>query len=613
MASAGSQAFTACPRCHSLCVGNATLPCGHVICRKCVRRILQNEPKPTCPNCDCGIPRYQGQTIRQTIDQLDSDPVLEELVNEQLVRQSPSDCRKCDKMTATRVCLDCGCKDCGKCCGSCCARDHVVQDLASIAKNPKKAVTEPQAAAASQSCQRTASRKSELNSALRTLEELEEKLPMLLSVVKGDLEEKNQLLTRYQVSGALQSEEGSLAVRVNRLLDVCRPPCLDRLKEGVNTLLHPKHSRPIFPEGDIVGRYNTLIAQLHPKRVSEVTDRLPPHIEEVRKLNLFNVDVSVIGPEPPQEIREKEGTPPGPSSHDVHIDRCHDLTMEVHNITIHIGDRLAKLQVMTDTNIKAAVTDALVAKITWDEDRERKLRELRQQHIDELRREVGKVNEQKRKVEAELEEARQEAERVRQETKKLKTQLSEAKARGLEGEKYRKELKRRLQQAQERLRNAEIRVAILEQMLGEEKSKGDKRLADIIRLYEDKRRVEEQVMTFVIQVEEAHRQLLAGRHLDKQRLSDVIQRLFQQFNIRLLGADCGLRFLLDAPVSQWVKVVEKQMEVQAVLSDLIPEDARRAVAWAEVTPFGPSGEDIDLQIGRPLPVPDTFPATVSLV
>nr|KAG5700418.1 hypothetical protein BaRGS_010331 [Batillaria attramentaria] len=286
--------------------------------------------------------------------------------------------------------------------------------------------------------------------------------------------------------------------------------------------------------------------------------------------------------------------------------------MEVHNITIHIGDRLAKLQVMTDTNIKAAVTDALVAKITWDEDRERKLRELRQQHIDELRREVAKVNEEKRKVEAELEEARQEVERVRQETKKLKTQLSEAKARGLEGEKYRKELERRLQQAQERLRNAEIRVVILEQMLGEEKSKGDKRLADIIRLYEDKKRVEEQVMTFVIQVEEAHRQLLAGRHLDKQRLSDVIQRLFQQFNIRLLGADCGLRFLLDAPVSQWVKVVEKQMEVQAVLSDLIPEDARRAVAWAEVTPFGPSGEDIDLQIGRPLPVPDAFPATVSL-
>nr|KAG5688217.1 hypothetical protein BaRGS_003116 [Batillaria attramentaria] len=108
---------------------------------------------------------------------------------------------------------------------------------------------------------------------------------------------------------------------------------------------------------------------------------------------------------------------------------------------------------------------------------------------------------------------------------------------------------------QEEQRAAEERVATLRGKLRQEKTKGDKRVADITRHYEEeKKRVEEQVMTFVI---------------------------------------------------QWVKVVEKQLEIQAVLSDLIPEDARQDVTWTEVTQYGPSAEDIDLRIGQPLPLPDT--------
>nr|KAG5688211.1 hypothetical protein BaRGS_003110 [Batillaria attramentaria] len=254
--------------------------------------------------------------------------------------------------------------------------------------------------------------------------------------------------------------------------------------------------------------------------------------------------------------------------------------METHNITINIGHRLAELQVITDTNINEAVTEALVAKVTWEEDRERELRELSERHTEEMRRVEGELEEERRRGEAALEEARRGEERARQVTQTLQTQLSEAEARGRMDKRDREELEQRVQQIQEEQRAAEERVATLRGKLREEKTKGDKRLAAITRRYEEeKKRVEEQVMTFVIQVEDVHRQLLERQHHDEERLSDVIQRLFSQFNIRLLGTDCGLRFLLDAPVSQWVKVVENQLEIQAVLSasDTGRRQARRDV------------------------------------
>ncbi|KAK7467988.1 hypothetical protein BaRGS_00036766, partial [Batillaria attramentaria] len=223
-----------------------------------------------------------------------------------------------------------------------------------------------------------------------------------------------------------------------------------------------------------------------------------------------------------------------------------------------VGDIAGRYHFTPPTRaVQSSVTEALVAKVTWDGDRERELRELTE-------------------------------------------------ARGRMDKRDREELEQRVQQMQEEQRAAEERVATLRGKLRQEKTKGDKRVADITRRYkEDKKRVEEQVMTFVIQVEDVHRQLLERQHHDEERLSDAIQRLFSQFNIRLLGTDCGLRFLFDAPVSQWVKVVEKQLEIQAVLSHLIPEDARQDVTWTEVTQYRPKAEDIDLRIGQPLPLPDT--------
>nr|KAG5687689.1 hypothetical protein BaRGS_005940 [Batillaria attramentaria] len=59
--------------------------------------------------------------------------------------------------------------------------------------------------------------------------------------------------------------------------------------------------------------------------------------------------------------------------------------------------------------------------------------------------------------------------------------------------------------------------------------------------------------------------------------AEGIERLFHEHNIRLLGVDCGLNFLLDAPTEQWVSVVEHQLEVQALLEELLPDDVRQRV------------------------------------
>nr|KAG5687686.1 hypothetical protein BaRGS_005937 [Batillaria attramentaria] len=118
--------------------------------------------------------------------------------------------------------------------------------------------------------------------------------------------------------------------------------------------------------------------------------------------------------------------------------------------------------------------------------------------------------------------------------------------------------------------------------LDKEKADGEKRLENMRKDFEEKkRRQEENTMSFVLKIEERDRRLLAetASRLDRAQLPEVLQRLFHEHNIRLLGVDCGLTFLLDAPTEQWVSVVEHQLEVQALLGKLLPDDVRQRVRW----------------------------------
>nr|KAG5690597.1 hypothetical protein BaRGS_022601 [Batillaria attramentaria] len=97
-----------------------------------------------------------------------------------------------------------------------------------------------------------------------------------------------------------------------------------------------------------------------------------------------------------------------------------------------------------------------------------------------------------------------------------------------------------------------------------------------------RQRDEENVMTFVLKLENRDRQVVtevSDRLNDQQHVHDVIQRLIRDFNIRLLGVDCELNFLMAAPEAQWVSVVERHLEVQRVVEELLPDDVRREAKW----------------------------------
>jgi hypothetical protein len=105
-------------------------------------------------------------------------------------------------------------------------------------------------------------------------------------------------------------------------------------------------------------------------------------------------------------------------------------------------------------------------------------------------------------------------------------------------------------------------------------------------------------MTFVLRLEHREQEVLRqlGAHVESAGLQNVAQRLFTEHNVRLLAVDCGLRFVLEAPTSTWRGVVEKQLAIQATLTELLPEGEKQAARWSDVTQYG----DVDIHLGRPL-------------
>ncbi|KAK7444365.1 hypothetical protein BaRGS_00040415 [Batillaria attramentaria] len=128
------------------------------------------------------------------------------------------------------------------------------------------------------------------------------------------------------------------------------------------------------------------------------------------------------------------------------------------------------------------------------------------------------------------------------------------------------------------------------------------------RYEEDMRREAERVQTFVLRLEERFGDMLeaAVAQMEEGDLEDVVQSLLQDFNIRLLGINCGLSVLMDVPQDQWQEVQRRQAEIQDRLRRLFPERLRQEVTWQEAMPTsGPSFDDVDLRAGETLPVQDT--------
>jgi hypothetical protein len=155
----------------------------------------------------------------------------------------------------------------------------------------------------------------------------------------------------------------------------------------------------------------------------------------------------------------------------------------------------------------------------------------------------------------------------------------------------------------ERQSQSAQRVSKLADQLRHQEKEKEAQLAALQRAFHsEKKQEQDKVINFVMRLEERDQNVLreAARAMETTQICDVIRRLFDEHNIRLMGVDCGLSFLLEAPLAQWVSVAERELLLQQVchaLAELLPDDFRRTASWSDV---GEIGDDVDIQLGKPL-------------
>nr|KAG5694782.1 hypothetical protein BaRGS_002735 [Batillaria attramentaria] len=144
------------------------------------------------------------------------------------------------------------------------------------------------------------------------------------------------------------------------------------------------------------------------------------------------------------------------------------------------------------------------------------------------------------------------------------------------------------------------------QQLESEKCRMEAELASLYRTHQaEKRKERQKLKRFVLQMEKEKGKLLKEvlkKIREKNVMSKLVQRLFDDFQVRLLGVDSGLRFLMDVPVEEWNELQKKARELQKVMEEmLLRKREQKGVTWTEVTQCGPEGGETDLRLGRPIP------------
>ena len=77
---------TDCPRCGRLCLGASILPCGHLVCKRCLRFLLEEDDSQgfTCPTCGGQVDRQAKGPRSQRLETFPADAVMQCLVDEKL-------------------------------------------------------------------------------------------------------------------------------------------------------------------------------------------------------------------------------------------------------------------------------------------------------------------------------------------------------------------------------------------------------------------------------------------------------------------------------------------------------------------------------------------------
>nr|KAG5699680.1 hypothetical protein BaRGS_022078 [Batillaria attramentaria] len=137
-----------------------------------------------------------------------------------------------------------------------------------------------------------------------------------------------------------------------------------------------------------------------------------------------------------------------------------------------------------------------------------------------------------------------------------------------------------------------------QQQLQAEKRRAEEELAALYHTHQkDKTTERERVKTFFTGIQQKKTSLLEQvmkRIEEKDVLSKLVQQLCEEFDVRLLAIDSGLRFLMDVPVEEWEGVKELQEKIKKLLEDaLLPKQKKEKVTWTEVTSCSTQMGDAD--------------------
>lgn len=130
-----------CPVCHKDYTDPKILPCGHIVCQKCVLSWLQtHSEKAECPLCSQPIlssaKKRQGE-FSTLVDALPTDHAKKMKTENQKILKDPEMCNVCNNRSEAKYfCFQCDTKLCSSC-SNChpnlsSTSDHVVKELNSL-------------------------------------------------------------------------------------------------------------------------------------------------------------------------------------------------------------------------------------------------------------------------------------------------------------------------------------------------------------------------------------------------------------------------------------------------------------------------------------------------
>ncbi|KAK7465974.1 hypothetical protein BaRGS_00037461, partial [Batillaria attramentaria] len=615
--------LTDCPGCKFHCVGPKILPCGHIICTKCLRESIEGQRSATvCEVCPHDVITAYRKTTREQIDEAGDDVILDELVANKMAMQGDIPCKACAMSVATKICLDCREYLCSRCCSDHAREnDHVLKGLSEISGSaPRVGERMPREDATEVQTTRAESLQQELQliditemQAKKASEDLDNivtqlknaNVPVGLEEVKENLKMNCQHLATYSCRLPTVPNVSTMAGRLRRLREECRPPSprtIDDLRSKTSSFIRIWDvARNVYDQGftdpgmslgspefrQVVQGEEILVCEKHEleegrRHRSEIeTSHATTSTTEDGFISTRDVATFILGKElieshdaatstnaagsdsesdtQDDEIKFTVSTVGETTQPKELLERPEERDAEVVQVNI---ERVGNLHVylvpegsFTNTeNIRAPV----IAEVAWDRLQEATMTET----LEAARQEAeGRVQDAERELRREKRRGVRRMMSLAEGYISLLYETQEVNAQALN---------QMVRQLADEQRAHDKRLATLRQHLDKEKADGEKRLENMRKDFEEKkRRQEENTMSFVLKIEERDRRLLAetASRLDRAQLPEVLQ-----------------------------------LEVQALLGKLLPDDVRQRVRWKAAAECDGGPGDVDLRLGKPLPV-----------